>query len=217
MSKSVSKVKGNGTLKITKKALNKLVDDMCYSADAIGKFEDDVEIVENRLKGLRNELEALQLDNDRMANGSVKMDAIRFIKNRQDISVLNDKIEQSENDLKAIQEALIELEDVSSTTAFMDNIHEVTAEFRANRYTLVNEMFCKMMEVVELSEQLSDLSKEYKNTVQGTGHSKAHCYGFDTGTSAIWNRFILNGFGAKYSQHITSQIQEFEEKYFDKK
>lgn len=210
----MSKVKG---LKVTKKALNKLVEDMCYSADAIRRFEGDVEVVEARLKGLNEEYEALQLENDNMANASAPMDAIKFLKNRDAMVLLREKIEQSENDLKALQDAKIELEDVLDNNAFMDNIHEVTGEFKENRYTLVNEMFCKMMEVVELSDQLSDLSKEYRNTVQDTGHSKAHCYNFETGTSAIWNRFILNGFGAKYSQHTTSQIQEFEEKYFNNK
>lgn len=143
------------------------------------------------------------------------MDIQRYMDAKHKIVLLEKEKEIKINTLSDLNEDFNGLEDILIDNVFNTHKDNIVNEYKDNRYNIINKMFCLMMEVTELSKQLNEESEKYYNSMQRTQHSKAHCYRFETGLNGLWNRFIMNGFGIKYSQHVTSDILEFEEEYYN--
>lgn len=168
----------------------------------------DIQAIENDIQENNNLIQDF-------SSGNIPMDINKYMTAKHKIVLLEEQkgiktkaLNELDNDFKGLEDILID-------NVFNSHKDDVVNEYRDNRYNIINEMFIKMMEVVELSKQLNDESKKYYDSMQRTQHSKAHCYRFETGLNGLWSRFIMNGFGIKYSQHVTSDILEFEEEYFN--
>ena len=149
------------------------------------------------------------------SSANIPMDVQKYMTCKHTIVLLEEQkgiktkaLTELDNDFKG-------LEDVLVYNVFNTHKDNVVNEYKENRYNIINEMFTKMMEVVALSEQLNDESKKYYQTLQMSGHPNAHNYRFDVSLGMFSNRFIFDGFGVKYTQYITSKVQEFEEVYYN--
>lgn len=149
------------------------------------------------------------------SSGNIPMDVQKYMNTKHAIVLLEEQKGIKTGALAELETDFKGLEDILIDNVFNFHKDNVVNEYRDNRYIIINEMFTKMMEVVELSKQLNDESKKYYQTLQMSGHPKAHNYRFDVSLGMFSKRFIFDGFGVKYSQHLTGEIQEFEEKYFN--
>lgn len=203
-------------IKVSNKGLNKLVKTMADVENQIETFETQIDKVSAELEIINVNIVENDALIDAMASGEIKMDIEKYLNAKHQIVVLAEEKEIKEKALADLNNDFNGLSDALRENAFNVNKDIVLQEYKNNRHELINEMFIKMMEVVELSEQLNDESKKYYDAFQSTEVKRADNYRFETGLGMMWNRFIFNGFGAKYSQAYTSQVLEFEEKYFNK-
>ena len=201
-------------IKIQNKELNKLetaVNEISTQLESYQTQRDSITKEMQELQNNINECNALIMD---YASGNIPMDVNKYITTKHQLVLLEEQKGIKVNALKDLERDFEGLESILIENMFNAHKDEVVREYADNRYNIINEMFIKMMEVCELSEQLEKESKKYYSMLQATGHPKAGNYRFETGLSMMWKRFVMNGFGIKYSTAITSKVQEFEEKYY---
>lgn len=200
-------------IKVKNTELNKLNKSILNVEKQIDNYYIEKEAIDCNLKELQKEIDTNNELISNFAQGKIPMDIQKYMNTKHGIVLL-----EKESKIKALRDLNGDfkgLEDALRDNVFNTHKDNVVNEYKDNRYDIINKMFCLMMEVTELSNQLNDESKKYYNYMQRTQHPKADYHRFEASLGMLWNRFIMNGFGIRYSQHVTSDILEFEEGYFN--
>lgn len=202
-------------IKVKNTELNKLDKAISEVNNQLENYYKEKDSVNADIQAIENDIQENNNLIQDFSSGNIPMDINKYMTTKHKIVLLEEQkgiktkaLNELDNDFKGLEDILI-------NNVFNSHKDDVVNEYRDNRYNIINEMFIKMMEVAELSNQLNDESKKYYQTLQMSGHPKASIYRFDTSLNLIWKRFIFDGVGCRYTKALTSNILEFEEKYYN--
>lgn len=184
---------------------------------AIGQMKTTLEQEENKLTALQGEITALEQKIkanydliDRMTSGAEAMDVNKYNTAKKEIEADTKELQIKQDNVNDFYVYLAEISEAMKKATYNQYKDTVSSEYESNKLAIKKEMFKKMKEVVELSEQLTEETEKYKNASFNLGYDKAYMY-FEPSLLPLINRFIMTASKIKYSQHMTDKLYDFEQ------
>lgn len=179
----------------------------------LNKIETEIETLKATRGTSAAELDLLVQETEKMVNGEVKMEALKYIKNKTNISKL-------EKEVKAIDEDLENHITIYNSTFTMLNetLFEkylrgglLSNEFSENALDIQKKLFKILSQAEEVIKEMDDLSNKYINTRDKIDHPKTWNYEFRN--YGFINK-VLSRFGlrdqVRYNTSITHEKYNFE-------
>lgn len=184
---------------------------------AIGQMKATLEQEEAKLTALQSEIETLEQKIkanyeliDSMISGAVAMDVNQYNTAKKEIEADTKELQIKQDNVNDFYIYLAEIQEAMKKATYNKHKDTLTAEYESNKLKIKKEMFTKMMEVVTLSEQLTEETEKYKTASFNLGYDKAYMY-FEPSLLPLINRFIMTASKIKYSQHMTNDLYDFEQ------
>lgn len=180
----------------------------------LNKIEGEIET----LKGTRGtsaaELDLLVKETEKMVNGEVKMEALKYLKNKNKISKLEKEIKALDEDLENYKTIYNSTFTMLNETLFEKYLRGrlLSNEFNENGLELQKKLFKILCQAEEVIKEMDELSSKYINTRNKIDHPKTWNYEFRQ--YGFINK-VLSRFGVRdqirYNTSITSEKYDFED------
>ena len=156
-------------IKVKNTELNKLDKAISEVNNQLENYYKEKDSVNADIQAIENDIQENNNLIQDFSSGNIPMDINKYMTTKHKIVLLEEQkgiktkaLNELDNDFKGLEDILI-------NNVFNSHKDDVVNEYRDNRYNIINEMFIKMMEVAELSNQLNDESKKYYQTLQMSG------------------------------------------------
>lgn len=181
--------------------------------EEINKLDDQVIELEERRSNKLAELNQVKKETENMVNGSVKMDAMKYLKNKSNILTLEGELKDVEMDLKHLKEAFGSVKGDLNTNLFKTYLESgsITSEFNENILEKQKELFKKLQEAEQIVKYMDTLGTQYRDVVKDVDHLKTQYHTFRTvgQINEVHNRFGVKG-QIRYNTSITNEKYNFE-------
>lgn len=180
----------------------------------LNKIETEIETLKGTRETSAAELDLLVQETENMVNGSVKMEALKYLKNKNKISKLEKEIKALDEDLENYITIYNSTFTMLNETLFEKYLRGgiLTQEFNENALDLQKKLFKILCQAEAVIKEMDDLSNKYIDTRNKINHNKAHLYEFRN--YGLINK-VLSRFGLRdkirYSTAITHDKYNFEE------